>query len=139
MAVVTFLFTGFGALGYACFGEQTLMPVTLNVHTNAASGAALRLGYSFAVVCTFPLQMMPIADMVEAALAAAPCHLRRPSVGRRLVARLGLIALTCTVAVYGASQFDHFISLVGVLCSVPLAFALPSLSSSRGCTPPDPC
>jgi hypothetical protein len=27
----------------------------------------LRLGYSFAVVCTFPLQMMPIADMVEAA------------------------------------------------------------------------
>ena len=30
---------------------------------------------------------------------------------------------------------DHFISLVGVLCSVPLAFALPSLNS-RGCTRP---
>ena len=133
MAFVTLLFTGFGALGYACFGEDTVMPVTLNVHTAAASGAGLRLGYSFAVVCTFPLQMMPIADMVEAALAAPPCHLRRPSVGRRLIARLGLIGLTCTVAVYGANQFDHFISLVGVLCSVPLAFALPSLSS-RGCT-----
>jgi len=133
MAFVTFLFTSFGALGYACFGEHTVMPVTLNVHTSPASGAVLRLGYSFAVVCTFPLQMMPIADMVEAALAAPPCHLRRASVGRRLIARLGLIGLTCTVAVYGASQFDHFISLVGVLCSVPLAFVLPSLIYLRLC------
>ena len=69
----------------------------------------------------------PIPNQVEAALAAPPCLLRRPSVGRRLIARLGLIGLTCTAAVYGASQFDHFISLVGVLCSVPLAFVLPSL------------
>jgi proton-coupled amino acid transporter len=133
MAFVTLLFTSFGALGYACFGADTVMPVTLNVHASAASGAALRLGYSFAVVCTFPLQMMPIADMVEAALAAPPCLLRRPSVGRRLIARLGLIGLTCTAAVYGASQFDHFISLVGVLCSVPLAFVLPSLIYLRLC------
>ena len=103
------------------------------MHASAASGAALRLGYSFAVVCTFPLQMMPIADMVEAALAAPPCLLRRPSVGRRLIARLGLIGLTCTAAVYGSSQFDHFISLVGVLCSVPLAFVLPSLIYLRLC------
>ena len=109
------------------------MPVTLNVHSSAAFGAALRLGYSFAVVCTFPLQMMPIADMVEAALAAPPCHLRRASVGRRLAARLGLIGLTCAVAVFGARQFDHFISLVGVLCSVPLAFVLPSLIYLRLC------
>ena len=96
----------------------------------------LRLGYSFAVVCTFPLQMMPIADMVEAALAAPPCHLRRASVGRRLIARLGLIGLTCTVAVYGASQFDHFISLVGVLCSVPPAMATHTIAASMtyGCS-----
>ena len=34
---------------------------------------------------------------------------------------------------FGASQFDHFISLVGVLCSVPLAFVLPSLIYLRLC------
>lgn len=112
MALVTLLFTGFGALGYACFGGAVLLPVTLNVHSGPPASAALRLGYSLAVVCTYPLQLMPIADMVEGALAAPPFHLIQPSTARRLLARFALIALTCTVAVIGSAQFDHFVSLV---------------------------
>lgn len=52
-----------------------LLPVTLNVHSGAVPSAALRIGYSLAVVCTYPLQLMPISDMVEGALAAPPFHL----------------------------------------------------------------
>ena len=49
--------------------------MTLNVHSGAVPSAALRIGYSLAVVCTYPLQLMPISDMVEGALAAPPFHL----------------------------------------------------------------
>ena len=77
--------------------------------------------------------MLPVADMVEAALGAPPCLLRQPSARRRLIARFALIGLTCTVAVFGASQFDHFISLVGVLCAVPLGFLCPALVYLKVC------
>ena len=80
--------------------------------------------------------MLPVADMVEAALGAPPCLLRQPSARRRLIARFALIGLTCTVAVFGASQFDHFISLVGVLCAMPLGFLCPAASRKR--RPPCP-
>jgi len=103
------------------------------VHASVGASAVLRLGYSLAVVCTYPLQMMPVADMVELTLAARPFYLVQPTVLRRLLARFALLGLTCTVAVVGAAQFDHFVSLVGVMCGVPLSVILPSLIYLRLC------
>ncbi len=69
MAFVTFLFTSFGALGYACFGEHTVMPVTLNVHTSPASGALLRLEPPPTYGCSlFHLRLQPPSPRVAASV-----------------------------------------------------------------------
>ncbi|KAL1528662.1 hypothetical protein AB1Y20_009999 [Prymnesium parvum] len=128
MLTTVLLFSSFGALCYSTFGSSVILPVTLNVDAGVGPGVAIRLGYSIAVVFTYPLQLLPIADILEAAIShpPAPCA-TITSLARRLLSRLLLIALTCLVAIFGAAEFDHFISLVGATCGVPLAFVLPNL------------
>ena len=131
IGVTTALFGLFGALCYLAWGDGVKMPVTLSVRNggaNDAATAALQLAYCVAVVCTYPLQLVPVAHMLEEAFATPPSRLASlPPLTRRLLARLLLLTATCAAAVLGASKFDHFVGLVGACCSVPLAFVLPSL------------
>ena len=122
------LFTAFGALCYAALGSTVVLPVTLNVHAGVVADVTIRLGYSVAVVFTYPLQLLPIADMLELSFSQPPAHCAAlPALQRRLLARLLLVAFTCLVAIFGADQFDHFVSLIGAVCGVPLSFVLPNL------------
>lgn len=128
LVVVVVLFAGFGALCYAAFGSAVLMPVTLNVQSSVAVDALIRFGYSVAVVFTYPLQLLPIADMLEGSCSKPPAHCASLSAAtRRHLSRSFLILFTCLVAECGASQFDRFVSLVGAICGIPLAFILPNL------------
>ena len=128
MVVTVALFTGFGALCYVAIGSGVQIPVTLSVATTGPLDLALKLGYCLAVVFTFPLQMIPIAHMLELAWSAPTARCApMPPRARRLVARGVLVLATCAFAIVGAKQFDHFVSLIGAACSVPLAFILPCI------------
>ena len=84
------------------------MPVTLNVHSSAAPGAALRLGYSFAVVCTFPLQMMPIADMVRGRVRPAqPSPSPSPNLSYTLALTRALALSSCTTVTTPSHRPTH--------------------------------
>lgn len=106
--------------------SQVLMPITLNVKSSVPADVAIRLSYSLAVVFTYPLQLLPIADMLGKAISycwpSLPMLFRNSSrmliitesafVGSkvsppriRLVSRVALITLTCVVAVLGMQSY----------------------------------
>ena len=86
-------------------------------------GAAVRLFYSFAILCTFPLQLFP-SFLVEAYIFG-PCDL--PVWPRKIlknIFRTCLVILTCFVAIYAGKAFDHFVSVCGAVGSIPLGLVL---------------
>jgi len=128
MLVTVVLFTGFGTICFLSIGTEVKIPVTLSVHTPGYWGSALRLGYSLAVVFTYPLQLLPIVHMLEGAMGSPLSHCTSwPPLLRSIAARALLITTTCALAEAGADKFDHFVSLVGAVCSVPITYILPGI------------
>jgi len=114
-----------GLLGSAAFGGETRTIVLLNL-PRSPGFAAVQLCYAAAVVLTFPLQLLPAVRVLEAALfapRAAPVSLAQKA--KKSAFRTAYVCLLAAASVLGQTSFDHFVSLIGVACGMPLAFIYP--------------
>merc|ERR1712186_73402 len=87
----------------------------------------IRGAYALAMVCTFPLQLMPAVRLVEDNFFSPASN---PPWARKCwknMFRAAYVAFLALVALVGSSSLDHFISLAGAVCGIPLAFVFPSI------------
>ena len=101
--------------------------VTNELPTKGVLGPAVRVLYSLAILCTYPLQIFPGTLILEEYLIE-PCGLppRRRKIAKNLLRMLVVVA-TCATAVYAGKALDHFVSLIGTIGSIPLGLLLPTL------------
>ena len=127
MASLCVLVWCIGALGYLAFGNDVEPFVSNELPKKGILGPAVRIMYSVAIICTYPLQLFPGTLILEEYIIE-PCKLPPP---RRKVAknllRLLVVVGTCMTAIYAGKALDHFVSLIGTIGSLPLGLMLPTL------------
>eukprot|EP00736_Rhodelphis_marinus_P012315 Rmarinus@m.3485 len=143
LSFIVALFVSFGAVCYLAFGSSVEAPVTLNLDdtydnddpsddVGAGEGmvGSIQLLYSFACLCTFPLMMFPVVNLLESALGfptfSGSGDIPLSHKMRKNVFRTFVCVVTAAVAIVGSGSFDNFIALIGGVCCVPLAFIFPA-------------
>ncbi len=127
MAGLCVLVWSIGALGYLAFGNDVEPFVTNELPTKGFLGPMVRIMYSLAIICTYPLQLFPGTLILEE-YVIEPCGLApaRRKVAKNLL-RLVVVVCTCLTAIYAGKALDHFVSLIGTVGSLPLGLMLPTL------------
>jgi len=115
-----------GFIGYVAFGQAAQSMVLLNFPQGPLE-AFVRAAYNVAMVCSFPLQLMPALRLVEDNFFAP---VSAPPLGRKVrknLFRVAYVAFLALISIVGATSLDNFISLIGAVCGLPLCFIFPSL------------
>jgi len=123
MAVVTTLLCGFGLLGYFVFGTVTRSMVTANLPSNNYV-TALECLLVISLVCTFPIQLFPVTQVVDAWLLPEP-----GSSGYEPM-RLMLRALLCIAIAHLAwlvPNFGDILAVVGGLAIIAIGIIFPCI------------
>ena len=116
-----------GVLGYLGFGNDCSTLILLNFPGSAAV-FVVRTAFMLQVWCSFPLQFLPATRLLESfffATVSDPPLLRKVA---KSAFRAVVVAFLAGLAVLGASKLDNFVSLIGALCGVPLAFIFPAVA-----------
>eukprot|EP00440_Ansanella_granifera_P021520 gb/GFBE01023359.1/.p1 GENE.gb/GFBE01023359.1/~~gb/GFBE01023359.1/.p1 ORF type:complete len:518 (+),score=84.14 gb/GFBE01023359.1/:1-1554(+) len=115
-----------GILGYLAYGQQVHNLVLLDFPQGTAV-AIVRLAFMVQVLCSFPLQMLPAARLLENQFFTPVSNPSMPRKAAKTSFRAVFTAFLAYVAYLGADRLDNFVSLIGALCGVPLAFIFPAL------------
>merc|ERR1712228_844444 len=83
--------------------------------------------YALAMVCTFPLQLLPATRLVESMLFEKAATKTMYHKMRKNLFRMVFVCFLCAIAIVGSTSLDHYISLVGAACGLPLAFVFPAI------------
>jgi len=131
MAAIVSLLIGIGAVGYLAFGDatnqiilQNLSAVVSEAWWHGAMQSELVL-YCLSVVCTFPLMMMPPIHITEN-LLFPPGSSSEEMTWSKNGWRAATVVICFILASVAASALDHFVSIIGAVCCVPLAFIFPA-------------
>eukprot|EP00164_Ancoracysta_twista_P011047 GFYU01016879.1.p1 GENE.GFYU01016879.1~~GFYU01016879.1.p1 ORF type:complete len:611 (+),score=113.17 GFYU01016879.1:98-1930(+) len=128
MLGITALLTSFAALGYCAFGDSIESPVTLNLRTDYTIVYFVQVLYCMAVIFTYPLMKFPAFRILETEFPALVFHSKLPvRRWKKNIFRATVCMLCATVSILGLDQLDNFVSIIGSLCCVPLAFVYPAL------------
>ncbi|CAK9086836.1 unnamed protein product [Durusdinium trenchii] len=115
-----------GLFGYLAFGQGVHNLILLDFQPNVLV-FLVRMAFMIQVLCSFPLQMLPATRLIELSFFGPPVS--DPPSARKLAKsgfRAVLVAVFALIAYAGASHLDNFVSLIGALCGVPLAFIFPA-------------
>lgn len=121
LGAITMLIVVVGMLGYSAFGADVQTLVLVQFEKDLWTDG-VRCAFAFAVMCTFQLQLLPALNLLEKWLippSRAHCWSN--------LFRVSLLVLMALVAIVGSSSLDHFVSLVGAFCGIPLALIYPAI------------
>mmetsp|Transcript_112627 Transcript_112627/g.290911 ORF Transcript_112627/g.290911 Transcript_112627/m.290911 type:complete len:527 (-) Transcript_112627:336-1916(-) len=125
IATIVLLIVGMSFLGYLAFGCETNTLVLVNLPEGLLT-KGVQLTFSLVMLFSFPLQLLPAIRIVEG-LFLQPS---RPMTWDKHVKssfRVVFVALVAVTSVCGATSLDHFVSLIGAVCGLPLAFIFPAI------------
>ena len=129
MLMMTVGFVLFGALSYIAYGEATEAIILLNLEGTCESSACVRFIqslrgiYVVVLLVTFPLMMYPVTQLSERFVFSHIQFTPLRSLGWRTV----LCMLSLAISIGAAKNLSNFVSIIGALCCVPLAYVLPGL------------
>jgi len=129
ISTIVLLIVSMALLGYLAFGDKTNTLVLVNLPAGALS-KAIQLTFSLVMLASFPLQLLPAIRLVEGVFLRPS----RPMTWDKHVKssfRVLFVALVAVASVFGATSLDHFVSLVGAVCGLPLAFVFPAICHQR--------
>ncbi|KAL7927103.1 transmembrane amino acid transporter domain-containing protein [Trichoderma austrokoningii] len=134
MFLITAIFTSVGALCYATFGENTKIQIISNFPQDSPVVNAVQFLYSLAVLAGEPVQLFPAVRILETSIFG------ERATGKRSLAikwkknglRTLTIAVCICVAVFGASDLDKFVALIGGVACVPLVYIYPAYLHYKG-------
>ncbi|XP_059659803.1 amino acid transporter AVT3B-like [Cornus florida] len=116
MAFISFMYGGFGVLGYFAFGEETKDIITTNFGQGFVS-SLVQLGLCVNLFFTFPLMMNPVHEVVE----------RRFCEGKYCLWLRWVVVLGVSLVALLVPNFADFLSLVGSSVCIVVGFVLPAL------------
>eukprot|EP00747_Dinoflagellata_sp_TGD_P053223 gnl/TRDRNA2_/TRDRNA2_148349_c3_seq3.p3 gnl/TRDRNA2_/TRDRNA2_148349_c3~~gnl/TRDRNA2_/TRDRNA2_148349_c3_seq3.p3 ORF type:complete len:248 (+),score=34.13 gnl/TRDRNA2_/TRDRNA2_148349_c3_seq3:641-1384(+) len=124
--LITTMIACVGLFGYMAFEEQTEVLVLENFSPGLLK-VGIQLAFAVQMIATFPLQLLPALRLTEALVFAPMSNPPFERKCRKNIFRAGYVALLCLISIGGATSLDHFISIVGALCGVPLAYVFPAV------------
>ena len=116
-----------GLLGYMAFGDDVAALILLNF-PKCIAVSLVRFAFMVQVWCSFPLQFLPGTRLLETFFftpVSDPPLMRKAA---KTAFRALVVVLLAGISVLGASKLDNFVSLIGALCGVPLAFIFPAIA-----------
>jgi proton-coupled amino acid transporter len=149
--IIAFVYVGFGALGYSCYGAEVPGIITMVLPDNLLS-FVVKLGLCVSLLFTYPLAMFPIFEIVEESWLWRTLHPARRgaardgetaviedgedaaklSVPRMRAVRVALVLVT----VFAALVIPDFSVVMAFIGSVPcniMAFVLPTFFHAVVC------
>lgn len=115
------------ALGYAAFGKDIQTVVLVNLPQEDRFVNVVQLLYSLAIMLSTPLQLFPAVRIMEQGIFSEKSGKYSNRVKWQKNVFRSLVVIGCTMISWaGARDLDKFVSLVGSVACVPLAFILPS-------------
>eukprot|EP00397_Hematodinium_sp_SG-2012_P025581 GEMP01026738.1.p1 GENE.GEMP01026738.1~~GEMP01026738.1.p1 ORF type:complete len:522 (+),score=62.98 GEMP01026738.1:144-1709(+) len=121
---VIFLLCGLG--GYFTFrGPNEPKSIVLQDLPESPFWVVVSLAYATAVTFTFPFQFLPVIRLIEAPLFGTPVS--NPPYSRKVLKslyRTGIVISLAVIAVKMRKKLEHFVSLIGAFCGVPLSESL---------------
>ncbi|CCI44954.1 unnamed protein product [Albugo candida] len=114
----------FSSLNYLAFGQRIQPMVTSSLPRNGWS-ISVQFGYSIAQALSYPLFLFPVVKITEEMMGFP----KRASGLKRTknMLRALIVVITISVAYFGQTHLDLFVSIVGAFCCVPLSFIYPPL------------
>lgn len=104
-----------GALGYLAFGNGVEPFISNELPTKGFLGPMVRVLYSLAIMCTYPLQIFPGTLILEEYLIE-PCGLPAPKrKAAKNCLRTLVVVATCVTAIYAGKALDNFVALIGTV------------------------
>lgn len=126
------LFVIFGSLGYAVYGENTEDLILINLKQGTIE-EIIQICFSFVIIFTWPLMFYPAINILEARVFKRQIKSFKLTMKKNLF-RTAIVVTLAGLGIIGGSNFDHFVSLIGSLCCVPLAFIYPALFHFKLCS-----
>ena len=122
-----YLIIGHSALGYAAFGKDIQTVVLVNLPQEDRFVNVVQLLYSLAIMLSTPLQLFPAVRIMEQGIFSEKSGKYSNRVKWQKNVFRSLVVVGCAMISWaGARDLDKFVSLVGSVACVPLAFILPS-------------
>jgi len=132
---VCMIFIAFGTVCYCHYGVNTADVVTLNLPAASALGKVVPFAFAIASLLNVPLFMFPATTLLEARYFAPGPSRTFARKCKKNVLRTATAVLCAVLAYVGVDRVQAFVSLVGSLCCVPLAFIYPVICHLRICKP----
>ena len=134
MVIITIIFTSIGALCYATFGDYTWVEIIDNFPQDSKLVNAVQFLYSLAVLVGTPVQLFPATRIIETSLFRGSPSGQRSWVTKweKNAFRAALTVSCGLIAIFGASDLDKFVALIGSFACVPLVYIYPALLHYKG-------
>eukprot|EP01104_Vermistella_antarctica_P017178 TRINITY_DN6045_c0_g1_i1.p1 TRINITY_DN6045_c0_g1~~TRINITY_DN6045_c0_g1_i1.p1 ORF type:complete len:569 (-),score=101.69 TRINITY_DN6045_c0_g1_i1:137-1843(-) len=131
MVVITIILVSFACLGALAFGDNVASIITLNLPSGEFRVDLVQTAYCIAILLTYPVQLFPATKICEHYLFRHSRRKRTVVKWMKNCFRLFLLLFTGVVAILASDAFDNFITIVGAVACVPLAFIYPALFHVR--------
>merc|ERR1719369_2181675 len=107
-------------LGYRSFGAATDTLVLLNLPDGWLTGL-VQVAFGISMMASFPLQLLPAVRIIESFFFLPSRPFTRDKHVKSAF-RAFFVLIVAAVSILGATSLDHFVSLIGAVCGLPLAF-----------------
>lgn len=134
MLIITIIFTSIGALCYATFGDHTRVEVISNFPQTSKLVNVVQFLYSMAVLVGTPVQLFPAARIIENRVFGERASGKRSSATKwkKNGFRAAITVLCGLISIFGASDLDKFVALIGSFACVPLVYIYPAFLHYKG-------
>ncbi|KAI4250257.1 MAG: hypothetical protein LQ352_005411 [Teloschistes flavicans] len=134
MVIITVIFTSVGALCYATFGDQTRVEIITNYPQSSKLVNAIQFLYSVAILVGTPVQLFPATRIIETKVFGERASGKRSAAmkWKKNALRTALTVLCALISIFGASDLDKFVALIGAFACVPLVYIYPAYLHLRG-------
>lgn len=127
------LFIGIGWLCYATYGDKVQTVVILNLPQDSYAVISIQFFYALAIMLSVPLQLLPAIRLMESRL------FKRRESGRinnktkwyKNAFRILITLTTSTIAYFGSTNLDLFVSFIGCFACIPLVYMYPPMLHFR--------
>ncbi|KAI9296166.1 hypothetical protein K502DRAFT_323966 [Neoconidiobolus thromboides FSU 785] len=127
MLFITIVFVFIGALSYLTFGDQVKTVVLLNLPKDHINTSLIQSMYAVAIILSVPLQVFPIIAIIEQLLFSKSGKRSMIVKWNKNIIRILIVLLISYISYVGSSSLNHFVSLIGSFCCIPLSFIFPAL------------
>lgn len=129
ISVCCFLFISIGWLCYQTYGADVQTMVILNLPQDSYAVISIQFFYALAIMLSVPLQLLPAIRLMESRIfkKLPSGKVDNKTKWYKNIFRIMVTLFTTTVAYFGSSNLDLFVSFIGSFACIPLVYMYPPM------------